>query len=128
VQSGGTAVNTTVSSGGMLFVLPDATVLGAAVKRGGLEVLFSGGLLGSGTSATTVSSGGTFEAIGLDASHLPINVLAGATLELGSGATLSSFTVSKGVTVEVLSGGSTTSTVSVGNSGTLELLGGSTAS
>ena len=95
VQSGGTAVNTTVSSGGILFVLSAATVLGAAVKHGGLEVLFSGSVLGSGTSATTVSSGGTFEAIGFDASHLPIKLLTGATLEVGSGATLRNFTVRK---------------------------------
>jgi autotransporter passenger strand-loop-strand repeat protein len=47
---------------------------------------------------------------------------------VGSGYTLSSFVVSKGVTVAVLSGGIVTSATSVGNGGILELLGGSTAS
>ena len=47
---------------------------------------------------------------------------------MGSGFTLGSFVVSKGVTVAVLSGGIVTSATSVGNGGILELLGGSTAS
>jgi hypothetical protein len=60
------------------------TALGTTVKKGGLEVLFSGSVIGSGTSASTISSGGTFQATGFDASKLPINLLTGGTGEIGS--------------------------------------------
>jgi hypothetical protein len=66
------------------------TAWGTNVKNGGLEILFSGSVLGSETSATTVSIGGTFQAIGLD---VPINLLAGGTGEIGSGALTSALKV-----------------------------------
>ena len=57
----------------------------------------------SGT--TTVTSGGTIEFIGTDASNNGLKLLSGATGELGSGAFLTDAKISKGITLVILSGG-----------------------
>ena len=67
-KSGGTASNTTVSSGGTEIVLSGGTDIGTTIVAGG---------------TATVSSGGTFEFTS-GTTGMP-TVLAGATLEVGSG-------------------------------------------
>jgi autotransporter passenger strand-loop-strand repeat protein/uncharacterized repeat protein (TIGR03803 family) len=96
VSAGGTANGTSVASGGRLIV-----------TSGGLGVLSSGSILASGgpVSAVTVSRGGVFEFVGIDADHAPVNFLSGASAALGSGAFLSGAQISTGITLVVLSGG-----------------------
>ncbi len=96
VELGGTANNTTVSSGGTEIVLSGGTDIGATILTGGTAIVSSGGIFEL-TSGTT---------------GLP-NLLAGATLEVGSGAVFSSV-VSSGVGVEVLSGGTYSGTIGNG--------------
>ena len=73
----------------------------------------------SGT--TTVTSGGTIEFIGTDASNNGLKLLSGATGELGSGAFLSGAKISKGITFVILSGGMAFGgTISTGGLGILE--------
>jgi autotransporter passenger strand-loop-strand repeat protein len=109
VQSGGTASNTTVSSGGTEIVLSGGTAIGTTNLAGG---------------TVTVSSGGIFEFTS-GATGEPI-VLAGATLDIGSGYVFSG-TVNSGVKVEILSGG-TDSGATVSSGGREIVFAGGTAS
>ena len=108
-QSGGTASNTTVSSGGTEIVLSGGTDIGATI-------------VASGT--VTVSSGGTFE-LTSGTTGLP-TLLAGATLEVGSGAVFSGDGQQR-CQVKVLSGG-TDSGITVSSGGTEIVFAGGTAS
>ena len=90
-----------------------------------LLVLDSGGVL-SGT--TTVSSGGTIEFIGTDASNNGLKLLSGATGELASGAFLTDASISKGITLVILSGGIVSGgTILAGGLGILQAGGGVTS-
>jgi hypothetical protein len=92
------------------------------VASGGFGILSSGGTLASGGAASvvTVSRGGVFEFVGIDASHAPVNFLSGATGELGSGASLRGAQISKGITLAILSGATVFGgTISAGGLGIL---------
>src|SRR5580700_3948546 len=95
VSSGTTVVSTTIPSttayvvegSGTLEIASGGTVSGLiSVSRGGTVVLESGGSTAGNTTNLTVSSGGTFEFIGLDTSAVDFKPLSGATIEFGSGA------------------------------------------
>jgi autotransporter passenger strand-loop-strand repeat protein len=87
IEAGGTASDTTVSSGGAETVLSGGTAIGTTIVAGG---------------TVTVSSGGTFEFTS-GTTGMPV-VRAGATLEVGSGYVFSG-SVGSGVKLEILSGG-----------------------
>ena len=122
VSKGGTTTDATVSRGGKLEVLSGGTADPTTIESGG-EVIVSGGgtfqgaILSGGTAL--VSSGGTIE---LTAGNQVVPTLAaGATLEVGSGVTLSGFTVSKGIALEVLANGTASGgAILSGGTGVLE--------
>ena len=113
VSSGTTFVSTTipvnstyiVEGSGTLDIVNGGTVSGLiTVSSGGIAILESGGSVVHGN--TTVSSGGTFEFVGLNASGFGVSATSGATVELGPGAYRNTpYTLSGGVTGIVLSGG-----------------------
>jgi autotransporter passenger strand-loop-strand repeat protein len=115
----------TVNSGGTEIV--SAGVLsGVTLSTGGVVVVRSGGLavIDSGSTlsgATVVSSGGTIEFVGINAHNEPLQLLSGATGELGAGAFLSGVQISRGLTLVILSGGTAFGgTISAGGVAILE--------
>ena len=96
VEFGGTAVDTTVSSGGILTILSGALSDPAIISSGGIEVVSAGG-----TDLGALISGGEQGVFGYASGA---TVLTGSQV-VESGGTASSTTVSSGGTLDVLSGG-----------------------
>ena len=137
IESGGTAIGTTVSNGGMLEVLSGGIAIASTLLPGG--TLLIGGTLSDFTvssgvtlevsagivSNATVLSGGTLELLaGATQSGTTFN--SGGILEIGAGQTLSGYRTSAGITLEVATGGMVSSTT-VLSGGTLDVLSGGIA-
>jgi autotransporter passenger strand-loop-strand repeat protein len=100
LTSGTVVSNTIVQSGGTEIVDPGGGGLTTTVSKGGLEVAVAGG-----SGSVGILSGGTLEFVGSGANQtFSATLSAGATLEVGSGFTLSG-SIPASITVMVLSGG-----------------------
>ncbi|WP_407117521.1 hypothetical protein [Bradyrhizobium sp. LMG 9283] len=131
VASGGSASNTTVSSGSVLAVFGGGSVTGVTLASGGyLEIGYgytqsnftvaNGAILqvdsGGGVTGTTVSSGGTL-ILASGAAASGTTYLSGSNLQIWNGYTLSNYTTSNGVVLDVGYGGTVSgATVTSGNS------------
>lgn len=131
VASGGSASNTTVSSGSVLAVFGGGSVTGVTLASGGfLEIgagytqnnfaVTNGAILqvdsGGGVTGATVSSGGTLTLAG-GATASGTTYLSGSNLQVWNGYALSNYTTSNGVALDVGSGGTLSgATVTSGNS------------
>jgi autotransporter passenger strand-loop-strand repeat protein len=102
VESGGTAVGTFVASGGVEYVLSGGTDISGTVSAGGTNpaanvLVYSGSLI----SAPTVGAGGVLGVLGgARVSGSPV-IASGGFLAIDSGFTLTNYTVSNGVSLEV---------------------------
>jgi autotransporter passenger strand-loop-strand repeat protein/T5SS/PEP-CTERM-associated repeat protein len=144
IEAGGTASDTTVSSGGVVTVLSGGTAVGLTILTGGTVIASGSATIGGATSGlieasgkgaqvqldNAIASGGTLSAGSgavIATTALSVDSIVGATIagsslvEVASGSTLtlSGGTVRLGAVVETLSGGTAMVSGSVSNSGTL---------
>jgi autotransporter passenger strand-loop-strand repeat protein/YD repeat-containing protein len=134
--STGSASNTTVLSGGTIFLLSNGSATGTVLSSGATlaigrgttlsSYVVSSGItvaLGGTISNTTVSSGGTLVLLRTAGTPGSITVQPGGTVEIGSGYTLTSQAVSSGRALEVASGGILSNTL-ISSGGDLVVNGG----
>jgi len=122
VESGGTAVSATVSSGGSQVVSTHGTASGTIIVSNGLETISSGGT----AIATTVSNGG-HEAVSSGGVADATVISSGGTLGVVRGGTASGTTVLNGGH-EIVSSGGFEAVATLNGSGTLEVSSGGTVS
>jgi autotransporter passenger strand-loop-strand repeat protein len=111
VESGGSATDTTVSSGGMLELLGGAKAGGFTLNSGATLEIASGYVLGGAELPSDVT----------------LAIAGGGTEVVSSGGTASNTVVSSGGTVNVLSGDTTFESATVFGGGRLNVLKGGTA-
>ena len=131
VEAGGTASNTTVSSGGHGIVLSGGSSIDMTIDSGGAAIVSSGGSGGIGGATS-----GLIEAAGKGAQvEIDNATVSGGTLSAGTGAMINTFgsflsgvTIASGSLVSVEGGGTGSNTLlldgTIVNSGTIVVSGG----
>jgi autotransporter passenger strand-loop-strand repeat protein len=119
VEAGGTASNTTVDSGGDLYVLSAGTASGTIVSSGGTLDVLSGGT----AIAPDLLAGGTF-IIGGTLSGFTVSN--GVTLDVSAGTAINTYVLGGGT--EIVSSGGIADGITISGAGTAELLSGAIVS